>query len=101
MKIIGAAADGKLLIEATRDEVANLLGAYSAYQLKDAGLSENALKPGVEIEVRGAYERLYWLQNRHHEFGHLRDALSRALRETERLQPVFSIIKGEPQDDAA
>lgn len=100
MKIIGDASNGKLLIEASRDEVANMLGAYSVYQMKEAGLSERDLKPGTEINVKGAWERLYWLERNWHEFNSLRDACRSALRETERLQPLFKTAKGEPQKAA-
>lgn len=93
MKIIGEAANERLLIEATRDEVANLLGAYSQYHLKEAGLSYDDLKPGKDINVRGAWEKLYWLEHRGDEFNPLREALQRALKEIEQAKPLFSQIK--------
>ena len=93
MKIIGEAANERLLIEATRDEVANLLGAYSKYQLTEAGLTEKDLKPGMDINVRGAWDQLYWFANRGDEFADLRRALADALKRLDEAKPLFSAIK--------
>ena len=93
MKIIGETTHGRLLLDASRDEVANLLGAYPAYQLKEAGLSENDLKPGVDINVRGAWDQLYWFSNRGDEFTELRRALADALKRLDESKPLFSAIK--------
>lgn len=101
MKIIGNATGGKLLIEATPDEVANIMGAFSAYQLKDIGLKSTDLKPGMEIKVSSAWSRLYWLSRKQDQFSELRKACEQALKHTAQLESVFSVIKGESQEDAA
>jgi hypothetical protein len=94
MKIIGQAADGKLLLEASKNEIANLLGAYSANMLREAGLSENYLKPGVQINVKGAYEKLYWLSNRKAAMDRLRGELLTMAQKLDDSEPLFKVIEG-------
>lgn len=55
MKIIGKTDNG-FILEASKDEVANLLGEYSAYSLKNE-VSEK-LKVGASIRIAKMYERI-------------------------------------------
>ena len=47
MKIIGKTANG-LLVDASEDELARILGYYSSYAVPN----KSALNPGAEIEVQ-------------------------------------------------
>lgn len=91
MKIIGETKEG-FLISAERDEIANLFGAYSQYSLEDVGMKDSDIKPGLEINVRGAYEKLYWLERRRAEFVELERKLKSALDGLKQSEPLFKKI---------
>lgn len=75
MKIVGTAAEGKLLIEATPNEVANLFGFHWEGELRERKIE---LKPGMEINASIEYQKLAWLRSRNRDF----DDLVRHLRAT-------------------
>lgn len=92
MKIIGRIEDNEFLISASRSEIANLLGAYSQYSLKEIGMTKSDIKPGLEINVSGAYEKLYWLEKRRDEFKKLERELESALKGLRKSEPLFKKI---------
>lgn len=62
MKIIGETADKGLLLSASKDEVANLLGFYSEYSGRE-GMPD--LKPGLVIKINAMYKQLRELATAH------------------------------------
>lgn len=58
MKVLGTTDSGYIL-QATKDEAANLMGFHSHYKLKDYCI---VLKPGDEINVSELFQRFYKLQ---------------------------------------
>lgn len=58
MKIIGTSEAG-LLISASEDEIANLIGYYSKY----GDQVRNALRVGTEIRVSEMFKKLYEMQS--------------------------------------
>ena len=96
MKVIGETEEG-VLLTASKDEIANLFGAYSAYQMDEIGMKSGDIEPGLEINVKGAYEKLRWLEHRGHEFNDLRRRLREALERLENDVPLFKrIVDAEP-----
>jgi hypothetical protein len=57
MKVIGTAAGGRLLIEATRNEVARLRGYDDEYSLKDKNRGYGT-EPGDQIDIDGLYKHV-------------------------------------------
>lgn len=57
MKIIGS-TEGGYILESSVDEVARLLGYYSAYAKTPSGLNLQHLKPGTELQVDKIYDRI-------------------------------------------
>lgn len=95
MRIVGQASGDKLLLEATPDEIANLLGFYYSgdEDLRKAGFK---IGPGMEFKVSAEYQKVYWLRQRNREF----EGLIQRLRETadaiECSRPAFDVVAGEP-----
>jgi hypothetical protein len=55
MKILATeAAEGQVIVSMTKDEVAQLTGFYSAYNMKDQG---EGFKPGARFQIGALYER--------------------------------------------
>jgi hypothetical protein len=102
MKIIGTVGtdryDGPdLLIQATKDEVARILGQYSASQMKERGIKESDLKVGFQINVDAAWSRLYWLERRRYELEQLTRACRSVIEGIEGTAHVFNEI--DPKKD--
>ena len=106
MKIYSETEKG-FLIEATKDEIANLYGAYSSYHIeyKKNGIRKEDIRPGLVIDVRGAYERLHWLdhhesktENLKQEVHRLKNCLDKMLSALDNTSSIFKIAKGEDSD---
>ena len=96
MKVIGETEEG-VLLTASKNEIANLFGAYSSHQMDEIGMKTSDIKPGLEINVKGAYEKMYWLEHRGYEFNELRVRLREALNRLENDVPLFKrIVDVEP-----
>lgn len=63
MKIIGKTSENGLLLSATEDEVANLIGYYGKYS-EDA---QSHLKPGTDIHISEIFKTLYYMSTRKRE----------------------------------
>jgi len=81
MKIIGKGQNGKFLIEASTDEIANLFGEYYYREtMKKAGIK---IEPGLEIKIDIAYRKLSVLLKRQKEFNQLKQDLQTAINNIE------------------
>lgn len=67
MKIIGETEKG-FILDATTQEVANLIGFYSGFEI-------GHIKTGVEIEINHMYSQLYDLNHMEREIGQIADKL--------------------------
>ena len=88
MKIIGSVGDGKLLVEAHKDELAKIAG----YQYADYGDGAKALKfnIGVEIAVNALWQALEVTRGRIKEVSDL----AAALRKTaDRVDTINAALK--------
>lgn len=92
MKIIGESKDS-FIIEASKDEVANLLGAYGRGRLKD-------LKPGTEIHVNKMYHQLNDLAYDRKRYDALADELldmANRLRMLDAISPAIDKPEPDPK----
>lgn len=94
MKIIGLAGDN-IIIEATMNEVANLVGAYSKYQIKEAGVGydyDTLFRVGTDIKISKIYEDMTAIQNIRlsKEYDSARHKLEKML---EVLTPIEDLVK--------
>ncbi|WP_044893010.1 MULTISPECIES: hypothetical protein [Bacillales] len=84
MKIIGESKDG-FIIEASRGEIANLLGFYSEYS---SGYERP--KVGDEIEVSKMFSKLYHLEKNKHSI----DSIVKTIRGlADVLEPLGPVVK--------
>jgi len=60
LKIIGKTENNGLLLSASRDEVAHLIGYFSTYSRPVSEL----LEPGKEIKISAMYNQFYQLQGK-------------------------------------
>lgn len=91
MEIIGKSKEG-FLIAASEDDIAHILGEYSAYRLREKKIE---IKIGMVINVSPAYERLYWLENRNRDFDQLCRSLRYAADLIDDKRPLFDSISGD------
>lgn len=87
MKIIGRSENG-YIINATHDEVVNLLGYYSKYAQE---YKNKAIGIGSEINVSDMYNQLYKLANSHDDIVRAKDALKKCIENLELVNPLVNI----------
>jgi hypothetical protein len=92
MRIIGESDSGYVL-EASRDEVANLIGYYSKYNY-DKGIATP--KPGDTIKVTEMFQRLYTLARRRGEIKTAQKMLRDAADELELVDPILGASEEKP-----
>ncbi|UWG96811.1 hypothetical protein LPY66_18325 [Dehalobacter sp. DCM] len=84
MKIIGQ-SENSFILEASKDELANLIGYYSKYDQKAK------VNPGDEINISNMYRQLYTLERKQPELRKVIDTL-RGIANM--LEPVAPVIEG-------
>lgn len=87
MKIIGRTEKGYIL-DATKEEVANLIGFYSAYE-KD--FRKKSIGIGSEINISGMYKQLYGLAVKHDDIEKAKDNLKRCIELLDIVNPMIDI----------
>lgn len=85
VKIIGTTQEGYIL-SASLEEIANLLGFYSAY---DDKAKVRDLKSGTEIKISGLYQHLYALSSMKKKLGEAQSALREC---ADRITPVVPVV---------
>jgi len=88
MKIIGETKDG-YIIEASRDDVANLIGYYYGSAMK------NRLSTGDEIQINKMFRQLYNLEHNQPELRKVVDSL-RGIADL--LEPCCPMIEAQIRD---
>lgn len=86
MKIIGRTNNGYIL-DASKDEVANLIGYYGSYSL-DKNIDLNV---GNEINIAQMYKQLYDLHHRHEEIDRAKVKLAECIKNMEDVLPVIDV----------
>ncbi len=87
MKIIGKTKEGYIL-DASANEVANLIGYYGEYSLKQGNVS---LGIGEEIKISQMYDQLYKLHVKHNEIEAAKEKLSECIKYMNEVQPVIDV----------
>lgn len=86
MKIIGQTPSG-VILEATKDELANLAGYYSAYDTEFN--NKDLSRVGTVVEAHAMYQQLYRLASAKREL----ETAQKTLRATaDLLEPVMPIV---------
>ncbi len=88
MKVIGTAGEGYIL-SATRDEVANLIGYFSGYDVKQ-------LQVGDNIRIGSMYHQLRNLQNKRAELENIQKTLRMTADLLTAVQPLIPAVTAEP-----
>jgi len=94
VKILGTTKDG-FILEASEDEVAKLIGFYSAYN----GTVRN-LKIGDEIKVNQMFDQLYAVKNIQSAVKNLREGATELLRAIETKNPILQPVCSEIEKHA-
>ena len=94
MKIIGK-TNGGWILTASRTEVANLVGYYSAY---DDGATK--LKSGDEINVADMYRQLYYLANHQEELSKLSQYLIEVANQLVLREPIIRNATNELNEES-
>lgn len=92
MQIIGETENG-FILDATRQEVANLIGFYSGFDIK-------GIKTGVEIEVNHMYSQLYDLNHMEREIGQIADRFEKFALDLRPIMPVHIKCPTKGEKDA-
>lgn len=87
MKIIGYTEKGYLL-DATKEEIANLIGFYSTYSEE---FVKKFLGIGSEINVSGMYKQLYELTGKHDYIERAKDNLKQCIELLDIVNPLIKI----------
>lgn len=90
MKIIGESREG-YIIEASKDEVANLIGYYSKYDDKFK------ISVGDKINISGMYQQLYNLKNNQ---PRLKEIVKTLRNLADLLEPVCPVIEAQIKEAA-
>lgn len=85
MKIIGEAEGGAMLISATKDELANLVGFYYA-----GSAACPDFKPGMKIEIAGMFNQLHELGRKKEMLGKLAAELRILASHMELRNPIVA-----------
>ena len=87
MKIIGKTQKGYIL-DASEDEVANLIGYYGEYSLREQC---GKLNIGDEIQISRMYEQLYKLHDNHKDIERAKECLTQCIENMEEVLPVIHV----------
>lgn len=91
MKVIGKTGETTYLIEATQDEIANILGERSLFDLKHRDKYPKDIRIGTEIHPHNDWNRLDFLvRNRDRGLEQLADQCRRVLKAIEDTGPLFT-----------
>ena len=86
MKIIGRTKEGYIL-DASADEIANLVGYYGKYSLD----KKVQLNIGDEINISQMYKQLYNLSRKHEEIESAKEKLAECIKYMDEIEPVIDI----------
>ena len=87
MKIVGKGQDGKFLIEASKDEIANLFGEY--YYSDSFRKEHGVIDIGSEIDVTTAYRKLSALLKYSSSLDKLKTDLQKAINDISAGDKLF------------
>lgn len=87
MKIIGKTKEGYIL-DASANEIANLIGYYGEYSLRQDNVS---LGIGEEIRISQMYDQLYKLHVKHNEIEAAKIKLEECIKYMNEVQPVIDV----------
>jgi hypothetical protein len=93
MKVIGKTEDG-YIIDASGDEVANLIGYYGTYSLRD---SNRVIYVGDKINISGMYKQLYNLKNNEPK---LKEVVKTLRGLADLLEPCCPVIEAQIKEEA-
>ena len=95
MKIIGKTNDG-FIIQASKTEVANIIGFYSEY---DNDYGKNKPEIGTEIRLHDMYAQLYTLANHQKELGNIAVRLEDYAKTLRIIEPIINKMVTEVKED--
>lgn len=87
MKIIGNTENG-YLIDASREEIANLIGYYDTYGNE---YKNKRIGIGSEIQVHEMYNQLYHLAYKYVDISKAKENLSKCIELLDLVQPVIDV----------
>ena len=87
MKVIGYTEKGYML-DATKEEIANLIGFYSTYGEE---FKKKSLGIGSEIDVSGMYKQLYGLAGKYDDIERAKDNLKRCIELLDIVNPLIDV----------
>ena len=100
MKIIGGTESG-FILEATKDEVANLAGYYSYNHAPDKGYHKDAFNIGDQVNVDAMYRQLYSLARLGDQVESTKKTLEAAIQLLTIVDPVIRKVVDMQPDEAA
>lgn len=86
MKIIGRTKEG-YIIDASTDEIANLVGYYGKYSLD----KKVQLSIGDQINISQMYKQLYNLSRKHEEIKNAKEKLAECIKYMDEIEPVIDV----------
>lgn len=91
MKVVAKTGNDTYLIEATQDEIANILGERSFFHLKRSDINPSDIRIGTRIEPSNDWNRLDFLvRNRHRGLDQLAKQCKEVIAAIEDTKPLFS-----------
>ena len=87
MKVIGYTEKGYML-DATKEEIANLIGFYSTYGEE---FRKKSIGIGSEINVSGMYKQLYGLARGYDDIERAKDNLKRCIELLDIVNPLIDV----------
>ena len=87
MKIIGYTEKGYML-DATKEEIANLIGFYSTYGEE---YRKKSIEIGSEINVSGMYKQLYGLAGKYNDIKRAKDNLKQCIELLDIVNPLIDV----------
>ena len=87
MKIIGYTGKGYML-DATKEEIANLIGFYGTYGEE---FRKKSIGIGSEINVSGMYKQLYGLARGYDDIERAKDNLKRCIELLDIVNPLIDV----------
>ena len=87
MKVIGRTEKGYIL-DATKEEIANLIGFYSTYNEE---YRKASIKIGSEINVSAMFKQLYDLHWKHDDIKKIKEKLRQCINLLDEVNPLINI----------
>ena len=87
MKVIGYTKTGYML-DATKEEIANLIGFYSTYGVE---FRKKSIGIGSEINVSDMYKQLYGLAEKYNDIEIAKDNLKQCIKLLDIVNPLIDI----------